>query len=95
LTLVLTRVLPAFCLLQYALKKFAESFEVVPKTLAENAGASLCVSLSLHCCSCPSDRVVFGMPAGLVAVDTISQLYAAHERGDTKAGISIDVRGPC
>jgi len=52
---------------QYAIKKFAEAFEVVPRTLAENAG--------------------------LVAVDVISQLYAAHEKGDTKAGVNIEDGG--
>jgi len=49
---------------QYAVKAFAKALEVVPRTLAENAGA--------------------------VAIDMISQLYAAHEKGDTNAGIDIE-----
>lgn len=49
---------------QYAIAKFATAFEVVPRTLAENAG--------------------------LPAIDLIGQLYAAHEKGESSAGINID-----
>jgi T-complex protein 1 subunit theta len=49
---------------QYAIDKFAESLEVVPRTLSENAG--------------------------LNATDIISGLYAAHARGEHKAGINVD-----
>jgi len=49
---------------QYAINKFAESFEVVPRVLAENAG--------------------------LVPIDIISQLYAAHESGNAKHGIDVE-----
>eukprot|EP00243_Klebsormidium_subtile_P002752 TRINITY_DN15553_c0_g1_i1.p1 TRINITY_DN15553_c0_g1~~TRINITY_DN15553_c0_g1_i1.p1 ORF type:complete len:543 (+),score=192.87 TRINITY_DN15553_c0_g1_i1:208-1836(+) len=49
---------------QYAIHKFADSLEVVPRTLSENAG--------------------------LNATDIISGLYAAHARGEHKAGINVD-----
>lgn len=49
---------------QYAINKFAEALEVIPKTLAENAG---------------QDPTV-----------VISNLYAAHKRGEVNAGIDIN-----
>lgn len=49
---------------QYSIKKFAEALEVIPRTLAENAGHS--------------------------AIDIISSLYAAHEKGEVNAGINIE-----
>jgi T-complex protein 1 subunit theta len=49
---------------QYAVKKFAESLEVFPRTLAENCG--------------------------LVATEVLSRLFAAHERGDSSAGVEIE-----
>jgi T-complex protein 1 subunit theta len=52
---------------QYAIKKFAAALEVIPKTLAENAGG--------------------------VALDIISSLYAAHEKGSLTAGVDIDEVG--
>jgi T-complex protein 1 subunit theta len=48
---------------QYSIKAFAESLEVVPRTLAENAG--------------------------LDALQVKANLYAAHEKGDTKTGVDI------
>jgi len=51
-------------LIQYAIKKFGEAFEVVPRTLAENAG--------------------------LKAIDVISNLYAAHNKGNTSDGINVE-----
>jgi len=50
---------------QYAIKKFAESFEVIPRTLAENAG--------------------------LPATQTISNLYAAHEKKGVGGGPTMGV----
>lgn len=52
---------------QYSIQKFAEALEVVPRTLAENAG--------------------------LTAMDILSQLYAAHEKGDIHVGVNIDDGG--
>jgi len=52
---------------QYAIAKFATSLEIVPKTLAENAG--------------------------LVPLDIISQLYAAHEKGNITFGVDIEDGG--
>jgi len=49
---------------QYALKSYAEAFEVVPKMLAENAG--------------------------LNSTEIISNLYAAHSKGNTNGGIDIE-----
>merc|ERR1712151_585216 len=49
---------------QYAVLKFAEALEVVPRILAENSGHS-------H-------------------VDAITALYAAHQKGDTAAGVDVD-----
>jgi len=54
---------------QYAIKKYGEALEVVPRILAENSGQ--------------------------VAVDVISQLYAAHEKGETRVGVNIDDGGVC
>jgi len=53
---------------QYSIKKFAESFEVIPRTLAENAG--------------------------LPATDTISNLYATHEKKGTGGGpyMGVDIK---
>jgi T-complex protein 1 subunit theta len=47
------------------MRKFAEALEVVPRTLAENAGMN--------------------------ATDTLASLYAAHQSGDEKAGVDIEV----
>lgn len=52
---------------QYSIKKFAEALEVVPMTLAENAG--------------------------LKAINILSQLYAAHEKGLTNVGVDIEAEG--
>jgi len=49
------------------MKKFAEAMEVVPRTLAENAG--------------------------LVAIDIIAALHAAHAKGDTKVGVNVEEGG--
>ena len=49
---------------QLAIEAFAKSLEVIPKTLAENAG--------------------------LDAIDVSTTLYAAHEKGDTFAGLDIN-----
>jgi len=49
---------------QYAIKKFGEAFEVVPRTLAENAG--------------------------LKSSDVLSNLYAAHGKGQINDGIDIE-----
>lgn len=49
---------------QYAINKFAEALEVIPRTLAENAGKD---------------------PTAL-----ISDLYAAHKKGNANAGIDIE-----
>lgn len=48
---------------QYAIKKFAEAFEFVPRTLAENGGHD--------------------------ALDCVSALLAAHEKGHLHAGLDI------
>jgi len=48
---------------QYAIKKFGESLEIVPKILAENAGMN--------------------------PTDIISNLYAAHTKGDVTFGVDI------
>lgn len=49
---------------QYAVLKFAEALEVVPKVLSENAGHN-------H-------------------VDSVTALYAAHQKGQKTAGIDVD-----
>jgi len=49
---------------QYAVVKFGESLEIVPKILAENAGMS--------------------------PTETLSNLYAAHTKGDTNFGVDIN-----
>lgn len=49
---------------QYSIKAFAEALEVVPRTLAENAG--------------------------MTAIDIISGMYAAHEKGNASAGVDIE-----
>jgi T-complex protein 1 subunit theta len=48
---------------QYAIKKYAEALEIIPRTLAENAGQ--------------------------VATDVVSNLYAAHSKGNTHDGIDV------
>lgn len=49
---------------QYAIKKFAEALEVVPRTLAENAGMD--------------------------STEVVSNLYAAHEKGDSTSGVDVE-----
>jgi len=51
-------------LAQHAIKRYAEAFEVIPRTIAENAG--------------------------LDATDIISNLYAAHQKGDKNVGIDVE-----
>jgi T-complex protein 1 subunit theta len=53
-------------LTQYAIKKFGEALEVIPRTLAENSGVK--------------------------ATDFISNLYAAHQRGQIYDGVNIEVK---
>lgn len=55
-------------LAQHAIKRWAEALEVVPRTLAENAG--------------------------LPAEDVLSALFAAHNAGETDAGVNIDAEKP-
>lgn len=50
---------------QYAIKKFGEAFEVVPKILAENSGQ--------------------------LATEVLSQLYAAHAKGNAGVGVNVSV----
>lgn len=50
---------------RYAIRKYAEAFEVVARTLSENSGFN--------------------------ATETISNLYAAHAKGTTNAGLDIEV----
>lgn len=50
---------------QYAMRKFAESLEVIPRILAENSGQD--------------------------AADTVTALYAEHEKGNTAVGVDIEV----
>ncbi len=54
-----------YCCTRYAIRKYAEAFEVVAKTLAETSGFN--------------------------ATELISNLYAAHTKGTTSAGIDIEV----
>lgn len=49
---------------QYAITKFAEALEVVPRTLAENAGMD--------------------------STEVVSNLYAAHEKGDSTSGVDVE-----
>lgn len=57
-------------LAQHAIKRFADALEVVPRTLAENAG--------------------------LDATDTLSKLYAAHQKNDEGViGVDIEVSLVC
>eukprot|EP00823_Brevimastigomonas_motovehiculus_P009084 TRINITY_DN8765_c0_g1_i1.p1 TRINITY_DN8765_c0_g1~~TRINITY_DN8765_c0_g1_i1.p1 ORF type:complete len:546 (+),score=158.90 TRINITY_DN8765_c0_g1_i1:82-1719(+) len=49
---------------QYAINAYAQAFEVVPRTLAENAG--------------------------LTAIDILSSLYSAHEKGKVTMGLDIE-----
>jgi len=51
-------------LAQYSLNKFAEALEVIPKTLAENAGKD--------------------------PTELISDLYAAHKKGEKNAGVDVE-----
>lgn len=48
---------------QYAMAKFAESLEVVPRSLIENAGVDV--------------------------TESLSSLYAAHAKGETRAGVDV------
>ncbi len=48
---------------QYAMRKFAEALEVVPRRLAESAGQD--------------------------GTDAVTALYAAHEKGDARAGVVV------
>merc|ERR1711907_838720 len=52
---------------QYAVRAFAEAFEVVPRSLALNAGHK--------------------------ATEIVSDLYAAHAKGDKATGVSLEVEG--
>lgn len=52
---------------QYAINKFAEAMEIIPRTLAENSGQN--------------------------AMDVVSALYAAHEKGEVRTGVDIDNSG--
>merc|ERR1711881_181393 len=52
---------------QYAINKFAEAFEIFPRTMAENAGVK--------------------------ATELISNLYAAHSKGEKTAGFNIEGEG--
>merc|ERR1712032_164958 len=53
---------------QYAINKFAEALEVIPRMLAENAGFDPTV--------------------------VISNLYAAHKRGESNAGVDVKSENP-
>ena len=48
---------------QYAMRKFAEALEVVPRMLAESSGQD--------------------------ATDAVTALYAAHDKGDLRAGVEV------
>lgn len=52
---------------QYAMRKFAEALEVVPRMLAESAGQD--------------------------ATDAVTALYAAHDKGDARAGVVVEGAG--
>lgn len=52
---------------QYAMRKFAEALEVVPRMLAESAGQD--------------------------ATDAVTALYAAHDKGDVRAGVVVEGAG--
>jgi len=54
-------------IVQYAIKKYGEAFEVIPRTIAENAG--------------------------LKATDILSNLYAAHQKGNIHDGIDVEEGG--
>lgn len=49
---------------QYAMRKFAEALEVVPRMLAESVGQD--------------------------ATDAVTALYAAHDKGDVRAGVVVE-----
>merc|ERR1712087_555497 len=53
---------------QYAVLKFAEALEVVPKVLSDNSGHN-------H-------------------IDTMTKLYAAHQKGLKNAGVEVEVGVP-
>jgi len=52
---------------QYAVRAYGEAFEVIPRSLANNAGHK--------------------------TTELIADLYAAHARGETSAGVSVNVEG--
>jgi T-complex protein 1 subunit theta len=52
---------------QYAMRKFAEALEVVPRMLAESAGQD--------------------------ATDVVTALYAAHDKGEARAGVNVGGSG--
>jgi len=54
-------------IVQYAIKKYGEAFEVIPRTIAENAG--------------------------LKSTDVLSNLYAAHQKGNIHDGIDVEEGG--
>jgi len=49
---------------QYSIKKYSEALEVVPRTLAENAGKD--------------------------STEVVSNLYAAHKKGNAHTGLNVD-----
>lgn len=83
-------VLPSFSiqscpgLEQYAIKKFADSLEVLPRALAENSGAKVWFGLLL------SMLIKFSFVV-IKASEVISNLRAAHQSGNKNSG--FDVRG--
>ena len=71
---------------QYAVKKFAQSLETIPRALAENAGFKVCYGeeedVGVFECTCVHV---------LQANEVVSKLYAAHQRGEKNTGIDVEV----
>jgi len=66
---------------RYAIRKFSEGLEVVPRTLAENAGQDATQAISNLCVS--HYNHMFPLPSR----------YAAHASGTTAAGIDVEEGG--
>ena len=84
---------------QYAIQKFAEAFEVIPRALAENSGfkvlqiklyyAFLLLSFSFSLSPSLPPPPSLSQPNEIV-----SKLYAAHQKGDKMFGVDVESDDP-
>jgi T-complex protein 1 subunit theta len=71
---------------QYAYKKYAEAFEVIPTVLAENAGydVRLCADGPPHM------HALTHVGTAWQGTDIVSKLYAAHQAGNATVGVDVN-----